>query len=60
MAKVSIICRTHFLSKWQPLQLNVRARYNDVTRNGNVPLYDLRNYEIKIRAILHIRKMGVI
>ena len=25
------------------------ARYDDVTKKGNVPLYDLRKYEIKIR-----------
>ena len=36
-----------------------RSRYVDVTKEGNVPLYDVRKYEIKIRAILYIRKWGL-
>ena len=43
-----------FLSYWQ--SLNFRAGYEVITKNGSVPLYDLRKYEIKIRAFFHVRK----
>ena len=45
----------------QSLKLNFRTGYDDVTEKGNVPLYDLRKYiKIKIRAILYIRKWGLL
>ena len=48
----------HFLSYWQ--SLNFRAGYEVITKNGSVPLYDLRKYEVKIRVIFHVRKWGVV
>ena len=33
------------------VKLQCPARYNDVPKKGNVPLYDLRKYEIKIRTV---------
>ena len=61
IAKVSIICRTRFCRNGDHYNGNHnRARYDDVTEKGNVPLYDLQQYEIKIRAIPHIRKWGIV
>ena len=59
IAKVSILCRTYFLPKWQSLKLNLRARFDDVTKKGNVPLYDLRKYGTKIMDIRQIRNLGL-
>ena len=52
IAKVSIICRT--------LKLNFRNRYDDVTKKGNVPLYDLRKYKNKNKGHSLYKKMGVV
>ena len=60
IAKVSIICRTQFLSSWQSLKLNFRTRYDDVTKKGNVPLYDLRKYKNKNKGHSLYKKMGIV
>ena len=35
---------------WQSLKLNFRTGYDDVTKEGIVPLYDLRKYKNKIKG----------
>ena len=60
IAKVSVICRTQFLSYWQSLKLNFRTRYDDVTKKGDVPLYDLRKYKSENKGHSLHKKMGVV
>ena len=60
VAKVSLICRTQFLSQCQSLKLSFRTRYDDVTKKGNVPLCDLRKYENKNKGHSLYKKMGVV
>ena len=47
------------MSKWQSLKLNFRTRYDDVTKEGNVLLYDLRKYKNKNKDH-SLKKMGVV
>ena len=44
----------------QSLKLNFRTRYDDVTKKGNVPLYDLRKYKNKNQGRSLYKKMGVV
>ena len=44
----------------QSLKLNFRTRYDDVTKKGNVPLYDLRKYKSKNKGHSLHKKMGVV
>ena len=39
---------------------NFRTRYDDVTKKGDVPLYDLRKYKSKNKCHSLHKKMGVI
>ena len=42
------------------IMLNFRTRYNDVTKKGNVPLYDLRKYIKKNKDQSLYKIMGVV
>ena len=39
---------------------NFRTRYDDVTKKGDVPLYDLRKYKSKNKGHSLHKKMGVV
>ena len=48
------------LSQWQSFKLNFRTGYDDVIKDGNVPLYDLRKNKNKNKGHSLYKKTGVV
>ena len=42
------------------IKVKLRTRYDDVTKKGNVPLYDLQKYKNKNKGHSLYKKLGVV
>ena len=58
ISKVSITCRTQFICQDPHQKSNLRARIGGFAITDNVTMCDLREKQIKVGVIFHIRRCG--